>query len=59
MVGKIVSWNVRGLNDRKKRDVVKGCMKRWNPDVVCLQETTMEVIDEREAGSLWGSKEKG
>lgn len=31
LIGKILSWNVRGLNNRGKRLIVKGCLKNWNP----------------------------
>lgn len=42
MIEKIVSWNVRRMNDRGTRLVIKGCLKRWKPIVVCLQETKIE-----------------
>ena len=36
---KMISWNVRGLNDPQKRIVVKNMLREWKCDVVCLQET--------------------
>ena len=33
---KMVSWNVRGLKDLRKRLVVKNLLQEWNCDVVCL-----------------------
>ena len=51
---KILSWNVRGLNDPDKRTVVKGLLNRWKCSVVCLQETKLRVVDERVVRSLWG-----
>ncbi|GMP60016.1 hypothetical protein CsSME_00023054 [Camellia sinensis var. sinensis] len=39
---KIVSWNVRGLND--KRVAMKAVLRSAKPDIVCLQETKMEVV---------------
>lgn len=36
---KFVSWNVRGLNDKKKRSLVKDVIKNASPQIVCMQET--------------------
>ena len=33
---KILSWNVRGLNDRRKRSIVKNLLRDWKCDVICL-----------------------
>ena len=33
---KLVSWNVRGLNDPKKREVLKNWLRQWKMDVVHL-----------------------
>ena len=41
---KIISWNVSGLNDRDKRLRVRNLVRKWGPDVICLQETKMELI---------------
>ncbi|GFY88597.1 hypothetical protein Acr_06g0005370 [Actinidia rufa] len=38
---KILSWNIRGLNDPDKRKVVKRLLNRWKCSVVCLQETKL------------------
>ena len=50
---KIISWNVRGLNDRDKRLRVRNMVRRWGPDVICLQETKMELITRAVIRSLW------
>jgi endonuclease/exonuclease/phosphatase family metal-dependent hydrolase len=47
MKPKILSWNVRGLNELDKRLRIKGLIRDWKVDVVCLMETKMEVILER------------
>ena len=39
---KILSWNVRGANDRNKRKVIKALIKSQKVDVVCLQETKIQ-----------------
>lgn len=41
---KILSWNVRGLNAREKRSVLKSLLQQWKVDLVCLQETKMREI---------------
>ena len=50
---KIVSWNVRGLNDSLKRLVVRNLLREWNSDVVCLQETKLAGMDRQLICSLW------
>uniref|UniRef100_M1BXS4 Endonuclease/exonuclease/phosphatase domain-containing protein n=1 Tax=Solanum tuberosum TaxID=4113 RepID=M1BXS4_SOLTU len=42
MKRKIVSWNVRGLNDQGKKRIVKSHLLDWKADIVCLQETKLE-----------------
>ena len=41
---KIVSWNVRGLNDRDKRHQVRYLLKLWDADVIYLQETKLDLV---------------
>lgn len=53
MIGKIVSWNVRGVNNRGKRLVIKGCLKKWKPTIVCLQETKIDDYSSVKTESLW------
>ena len=50
---KMISWNVRGLNDPKKRLVVRNLLREWKCDVVCLQETKMARMDRQMVCSLW------
>ena len=33
---RILSWNVRGANDRDKRKIIKSVIKSQRVDVVCL-----------------------
>lgn len=57
MIGKIISWNVRGINDGKKHRIIMGCLKRWKPDLICLQEIKTEEINLQIIRNLWnGSK---
>ena len=50
-----LSWNVRGLNNHKKRSVVKNLLRDWKCDVVCLQETKLSAIDLGVVRSLWSN----
>ena len=53
---RIVSWNVRGLNEQDKRLWVKNLIRKWKADIVCLQETKMELINRGTICSLWGDQ---
>lgn len=59
MIGKIISWNVRGVNGRGKRLIIRECLSKWKPTVVCLQESIMEECDIGVINSLWSLKDKG
>ncbi|RVW36583.1 LINE-1 retrotransposable element ORF2 protein [Vitis vinifera] len=41
---KIISWNIRGANDRVKRKVIKALIRLQRADLVCLQETKIQDI---------------
>ena len=41
---RILSWNVRGANDRDKRKIIKSVIKSQRVDVVCLQETKIKEM---------------
>jgi exonuclease III len=42
---KNITWNVRGLNNPQKQEVVKHWLREWKCDVVCLQETKLDQVD--------------
>jgi exonuclease III len=42
----IMSWNMQGLNDRARRDVVRKLVGNIRPSIVCLQETKLDVISQ-------------
>ena len=50
---KNLSWNVRGLNDYRKRSIVKNLLRDWKCDVICLQETKLTGMDRQMVGNLW------
>jgi exonuclease III len=35
---KILSWNIRGLNTRRKQTLLKDRIKKEQPDILLLQE---------------------
>ena len=41
---RILSWNVRGVNDRDKRKLIKNVIKTQKVDLVCLQETKTQEM---------------
>ena len=41
---RILSWNVRGANDRDKRRIIKSVIKSQRVDVVCIQETKIKEM---------------
>jgi hypothetical protein len=53
---KIITWNVRVLNDKEKRLRVRNLIKLWGTDVICLQETKLDLITSGIICSLWGSQ---
>lgn len=50
---RIISWNVRGLNDNEKRLRVRNIIKTWKAVIVCLQETKLELITRRVIHRIW------
>lgn len=53
---KLVSWNVRGLNDRVKRRLVNSMIWGWKTDIICLQETKLEGNVTELAKQVWGGR---
>ncbi|KAG6626350.1 hypothetical protein CIPAW_15G041600 [Carya illinoinensis] len=53
MKPKIVSWNVRGLNEDNKRLQIRHLLREWKADIVCLQETKLKIISRNLVRSIW------
>jgi hypothetical protein len=53
MKHKILTWNVRGLNEGNKCMRVRQLLSQWKVDIVCLQETKLEMITTGLVQSLW------
>jgi exonuclease III len=41
---KVLTWNVRRLNERDKRLRVSNLLRDWKVDIVCLQETKLALV---------------
>jgi hypothetical protein len=54
MKPKILSWNVRGLNERSKCLRISNLIRDWKVDIVCFQETKLHGLSRRIVRSLWG-----
>ena len=54
MTLQLLSWNVRGLNNPRKREVRKNLLKDWKCNIVCFQETKVSSINGVFVWSLWG-----
>ena len=48
-------WNVRGHNDRAKRDSIKSTVLDTMSSIVCLQETKLSSISDFDILSILGS----
>ncbi len=53
MTAKILSWNVRGLHEGDKRLQIRNLLKDWSADLICFQETKLELVTRRLVRSLW------
>lgn len=50
-----LSWNVRGffMKGREHWSRLKNMLHEWRSDIVCVQETKMELINKRIVRTLW------
>ena len=46
---------MRGINDLRERDVLKGFLRDWKCDLICFQETKLEEVSCSVIRSLWGT----
>ena len=49
---KILSWNVRGLNDREKKRMINSIVRAQKADLVCFLETKVQGISLKVMKSL-------
>lgn len=53
---KIVTWNVRGLNERPKRLAIRQTMFLEKPDIICIQETKLSDVDNSQQKEICGRR---
>lgn len=51
----ILVWNARGLNNKARRDYVRDTILSSKADIICLQETKLEVLSTYRLLSVCGS----
>ena len=56
---KTVSYNVRGLGGCEKKVEVRRLLGDKKPFVVCLQESKLGVVDDRQVMAIWGDSSVG
>lgn len=54
MKPKLLFWNVSGLNEGKKHLRIRNLLKEWKANVICLQDTKMELMSCSSVRSLLG-----
>jgi hypothetical protein len=50
----IFCWNVRGPNEKDKRLRIRGLVRDWKANIVCLLEIKLENISREVVQSCWG-----
>ena len=45
MTVRILSWNVRGVNNIEKRKLIRAFLNSQKVDLVCLQETKLKGLN--------------
>lgn len=50
---KVIYWNIKGLQSPNKRSKVLRFLKRYHPNVVCLQKTHLPEGDFHSMMKLW------
>ncbi|KAF8412535.1 hypothetical protein HHK36_000503 [Tetracentron sinense] len=49
----ILSWNVRGLGRGERRLDVRGLLRKIEPDLVAIQDTKLEAMNDRVISEVW------
>lgn len=50
---KLLSWNVRVLNEDNKCLQIKNLLCEWKANIICLQETKLKFISRKSICSFW------
>lgn len=47
---KIMTWNIRRLKSRKSKSNLKNLISKWDPSIICILETMMNMVDGMDIG---------
>lgn len=50
---KLISYNIRGLGGKVKKKEIQKLVREQKPNMLCVQETKMEVVDRKVCAQLW------
>lgn len=53
----VLSYNVRGLGRGVKWAAIRRLVNKFHVDVLCIQETKKDQIDDRLCKALWGASD--
>lgn len=56
---KILSYNIRGAGTRVKRKEVHDLVRKLGVEFCCIQETKLEVLDDKYLKFMWGENNVG
>ena len=56
---RILSWNIRGLGKSTNQGNLKEVIASNKPHIVCIQETKLELLHQREASKWWNGSDPG
>ena len=54
---KLMTYNVRGLGGRVKRKALKQIVMKEKVEILCVQESKLEVVDQKICKEVWGDSE--
>ncbi|GMI86627.1 hypothetical protein HRI_002332000 [Hibiscus trionum] len=52
---RVLSWNIRGLGSLSKKKVVKSLLRQHNCDMMFLQKSKLEVVNDSVIHAVWHS----
>lgn len=50
---KLLSWNIRGLRKGKNKRNLRELIGKFEPNIICIQETMMTTLQDRDVNSFW------
>lgn len=50
---KILSWNIRGMRKSRNKRNLRELIKKFEPNIICIQETMMSDFQEKDIELIW------